>query len=76
MKGGVDYQTAAALRRANRITRKRQYRVERYVEEQRMLQEDEGEYTVREIIKAWLQLALVMMVGAFIAGFIWGAFFD
>jgi len=76
LKGGVDYQTAAALRRANRITRKRQYRVERYVEEQRMLQEDEGEYTVREIIKAWLQLALVMMVGAFIAGFIWGAFFD
>ena len=76
MKGGVDYQTAAALRRANRITRKRQYRVERYVEEQRMLQEDEGEYTVREIIKAWLQLALVMMVGAFIAGLIWGAFFD
>ena len=76
MKGGVDYQTAAALRRANRITRKRQYRVERYVEEQRMLQEDEGEHTVREIIKAWLQLALVMMVGAFIAGFIWGAFFD
>ena len=76
MKGGVDYQTEAALRRANRINRARQYRVERYMEEQAMEQEDEGEYTVREIIKAWLQLALVMMIGAFIAGFIWGAFFD
>ena len=76
MKGGVDYQTGAALRRANRINRARQYRVERYMEEQAMEQEDEGEYTVREIIKAWLQLALVMMIGAFIAGFIWGAFFD
>ena len=75
MKGGIDYQTAAALRRANRITRKRQYKVERYLEEQRMLQEDEGEYTLREIIRAWLQLALVMLVGAFVAGFIWGTLF-
>ena len=75
MKGGVDYQTAAALRRANRITRKRQYKVERYMEEQAM-EQDEGEYTVREIIRAWLQLALVMIVGAFVAGFIWGTFFD
>jgi len=76
LKGGVDYQTEAALRRANRINRARQYGVERYLKEQAMEQEDEGEYTVREIIKAWLQLALVMMIGAFIAGFIWGAFFD
>jgi phosphatidylglycerophosphatase A len=76
MKGGIDYQTAAALRRANRITRKRRYKVERYLEEQTMEREDEGEYTLREIIKAWLQLALVMVIGAFIAGFIWGTFFD
>ena len=76
MKGGVDYQTEAALKRANRINRARQYKVERYLEEQEMEREDEGEYTVREIIKAWLQLALVMVIGAFIAGFIWGAFFD
>ena len=76
MKGGIDYQTSAALRRANRITRKRQYKVERYLEEQAMEREDEGEYTLREIIKAWLQLALVMVTGAFIAGFIWGTFFD
>jgi len=76
LKGGVDYQTEAALKRANRINRARQYKVERYLEEQEMEREDEGEYTVREIIKAWLQLALVMVIGAFIAGFIWGAFFD
>ena len=76
MKGGVDYQTEAALKRANRINRARQYKVERYLEEQAMEREDEGEYTLREIIKAWLQLALVMVIGAFIAGFIWGAFFD
>jgi len=76
MKGGIDYQTEAALKRANRINRARQYKVERYLEEQAMDQEDEGEYTVREIIKAWLQLALVMVIGAFIAGFIWGTFFD
>lgn len=76
MKGGIDYQTEAALKRANRINRARQYRVERYLEEQAMEREDEGEYTLREIIKAWLQLALVMVIGAFIAGFIWGTFFD
>lgn len=76
MKGGIDYQTEAALKRANRINRTRQYKVERYLEEQAMEREDEGEYTVREIIKAWLQLALVMVIGAFIAGFIWGTFFD
>lgn len=76
MKGGIDYQTAAALRRANRMTRKRQYRVKRYMEGQAMEKEDEGEYTVREIIRAWLQLALVMLTGAFVVGFIWGAFFD
>ena len=76
MKGGIDYQTEAALKRANRINRTRQYKVERYLEEQEMEREDEGEYTVREIIKAWLQLALVMVIGAFIAGFIWGTFFD
>ena len=76
MKGGIDYQTEAALKRANRINRARQYKVERYLEEQAMEREDEGEYTVREIIKAWLQLALVMVIGAFIAGFIWGTFFD
>ena len=76
MKGGVDYQTEAALKRANRINRARQYKVERYLEEQEMEREDEGEYTLREIIKAWLQLALVMVIGAFIAGFIWGTFFD
>ena len=74
-KERANYQTAAALRRANRITRKRQYKVERYMEEQAM-EQDEGEYTVREIIRAWLQLALVMIVGAFVAGFIWGTFFD
>lgn len=76
MKGGIDYQTEAALKRANRINRARRYKVERYLEEQAMEREDEGEYTVREIIKAWLQLALVMVIGAFIAGFIWGTFFD
>lgn len=76
MKGGIDYQTEAALKRANRINRARQYKVERYLEEQAMEREDEGEYTLREIIKAWLQLALVMVIGAFIAGFIWGTFFD
>ena len=76
MKGGIDYQKAAALRRANRMTRKRQYRVKRYMEEQTMEHEDDGEHTVREIIKAWLQLALVMLTGAFVAGFIWGTFFD
>ena len=76
MKGGIDYQTEAALKRANRINRARQYKVERYLEEQEMEREDEGEYTLREIIKAWLQLALVMVIGAFIAGFIWGTFFD
>lgn len=76
MKGGIDYQTEAALKRANRINRARQYRVKRYLEEQAMEREDEGEYTLREIIKAWLQLALVMVIGAFIAGFIWGTFFD
>jgi len=76
LKGGVDYQTEAALKRANRINRARQYKVERYLEEQEMEREDEGEYTLREIIKAWLQLALVMVIGAFIAGFIWGTFFD
>lgn len=76
MKGGIDYQTEAALKRANRINRTRQYKVERYLEEQAMEREDEGEYTLREIIKAWLQLALVMVIGAFIAGFIWGTFFD
>jgi phosphatidylglycerophosphatase A len=76
LKGGIDYQTEAALKRANRINRTRQYKVERYLEEQAMEREDEGEYTVREIIKAWLQLALVMVIGAFIAGFIWGTFFD
>jgi len=76
LKGGIDYQTEAALKRANRINRTRQYKVERYLEEQEMEREDEGEYTVREIIKAWLQLALVMVIGAFIAGFIWGTFFD
>lgn len=75
MKGGIDYQTEAALKRANRINRARQYRVERYLEEQAMEREDEGEYTLREIIKAWLQLALVMVIGAFIAGFIWGTLF-
>ena len=76
MKGGIDYQTEAALKRANRINRARQYKVERYLEEQAMEREDEGEYTLREIIKAWLQLALVMVIGAFIAGVIWGTFFD
>ena len=76
MKGGIDYQTEAALKRANRINRARQYKVERYLAEQAMEREDEGEYTLREIIKAWLQLALVMVIGAFIAGFIWGTFFD
>jgi phosphatidylglycerophosphatase A len=76
LKGGIDYQTEAALKRANRINRARRYKVERYLEEQAMEREDEGEYTVREIIKAWLQLALVMVIGAFIAGFIWGTFFD
>lgn len=76
MKGGIDYQTAAALRRANRMTRKRQYRVKRHMEDSAMEHEDDGEYTVREIIKAWLQLALVMLTVAFVAGFIWGAFFD
>jgi len=76
LKGGIDYQTEAALKRANRINRARQYKVERYLEEQAMEREDEGEYTLREIIKAWLQLALVMVIGAFIAGVIWGTFFD
>lgn len=75
MKGGIDYQTEAALRRANRLHRAQRYKVERYMEEQAM-QDDDGEYTVREIIRAWFQLVGVMLVGAFVAGFIWGVFFD
>ena len=75
MKGGIDYQTAAALRRANRITRQRQYRVERYMEEQAMEQEDEGEYTVREIIRAWFQLVGVIVALGLVSGFIWGTLF-
>ena len=75
MKGGIDYQTEAALRRANRLHRAQRYKVERYMEEQAMEQEDEGERTVREIIRAWFQLVGVIVGLGLVSGFIWGKLF-
>jgi len=74
MKGGIDYQTEAALRRANRLHRAQRYKVERYMEEQAM-QDDDGERTVREIIRAWFQLVGVIVALGFVSGFIWGKLF-
>ena len=73
MKGGIDYQTEAALRRANRLHRAQRYKVERYIEEQVM--QDDGEYTVREIIRAWFQLVGVIVALGLVSGFIWGTLF-
>lgn len=73
MKGGIDYQTEAALRRANRLHRAQRYKVERYIEEQAM--QDDGEYTVREIIRAWFQLVGVIVALGLVSGFIWGTLF-
>lgn len=75
MKGGIDYQTEAALRRANRLHRAKRYKVERYMEEQALQEDDEGERTVREIMEAWLQLVGVIVGLGLVSGFIWGKMF-